>query len=130
MTSPDKLLATSAKVRLPTIPSTLLAGPAWLRSRRCRSCCATSARTALNTTSLLISQRPQRLFTKPLQNISAGRCTGTDRVGGWRSVWLAELLVFDQKLGDQTMQARVLDLEFRKTVVVVCGRWSIVNRRR
>jgi hypothetical protein len=47
-----------------------------------------------------------------------------------RSVWLAKLLVFDQKLGDQSMQTRVLDLEFCKTVVMVCGWGSIPHRRR
>jgi hypothetical protein len=47
-----------------------------------------------------------------------------------RSIWLAKLLVLDQKLGDQPMKTRILDLEFRKPVVVACRELSMMMRRR
>jgi len=43
---------------------------------------------------------------------------------------LAELLVFDQELRDQPMQARVLDLQFGKTGVVVGGGRVAAHRGR
>jgi hypothetical protein len=43
---------------------------------------------------------------------------------------LAELLVFDQEFRDQSMQARVLDLQFGKTGVVVGRVGLTVHRER
>jgi hypothetical protein len=43
---------------------------------------------------------------------------------------LAELLVFDQELRDQSMQAGVLDLQFGKTGVVVDGAVLTAHRGR
>src|SRR5260370_751684 len=73
MTLPDRSLAMWARVRLPTIRCIPSAGPASLRFRRCRSCCAISARTTSNITSHRIFRRPRRRF---------GANCGQDERGG------------------------------------------------
>jgi hypothetical protein len=41
---------------------------------------------------------------------------------------LAELLVFDQELRDQSVQTRVLELEFGDTAAVSGSRWILLGR--
>src|ERR1700736_5556577 len=79
MISPGRSPAMLEKVLSPTTPSQPLAVLGSSKSRRCRSCYATSARTASSTTSRRTSRPPPHRFTRRRLSIWAGRCIGTDK---------------------------------------------------